>query len=58
LIHVSGNEFGNVGGLSFPLSNPVLTRCNVTIFTTPVDVTGLEPRTLLNPDGFVGHRIV
>jgi hypothetical protein len=29
-----------VGGLSLPLSIPVLTKCNVVLFTTPVDLSG------------------
>ena len=32
-----------IRGLSLPLSNPVLTRCIVTIFTAPVGLIGLEP---------------
>jgi len=33
-----------IRGHSFQLSNPILTRCNVAIFTTPVGARGLEPR--------------
>src|ERR1039458_7638117 len=34
---------GSIRRLSLPLSNPVLTRFNVALFTIPVGRTGLEP---------------
>src|ERR1035441_6217630 len=37
------NNPRDIRGLSSPLSNPVLTRYIVAIFTTPVGLIGLEP---------------